>query len=239
MYADDTVIYCGGKSIQTIEMKLTQDLEENELVVNLKKGKTEVMLFGTAMRLSLHNHQLGLKFCGILINNTETYMYLGHIVNKSLTLWENFDRAYKKCCNQLKLLSKLCYLINSNAALRIYQTMIQLFMTYAGLLKSHFSETQLGKMEAIECRSRSIISSRTGNPVPSIVQSLHKKACKTVRQCIDKYICTNFHQYFQIHEHNFNARNKGYSIKIPKVKLENGVLILQVLYFKYFKFICK
>ena len=75
-------------------------------------------------------------------------------------------------------------------------------------------------MEAIERRSRSIISSRTGNPVPSIVQSLHKKACKTVRQCIDKYICTNFHQYFQIHEHNFNTRNKGYSVKIPKVKLE-------------------
>ena len=98
--------------------------------------------------------------------------------------------------------------------------MIQPVMTYAGLLKLHFSDSQLGKMEAIERRSRSIISSRTGNPVPSIVQSLHKKACKTVRQCIDKYICTNFHQYFQIHEHNFNTRNKGYSVKIPKVKLE-------------------
>ena len=96
--------------------------------------------------------------------------------------------------------------------------MIQPVMTYAGLLKLHFSDIQLGKMESIERRSRSIISSRAGNPVPSIVQSLHKKACKTVRQCVDKCICTNFHQYFQIHEHDFNSRNKGYSVKIPKVK---------------------
>ena len=80
MYADDTVIYCAGKSIQTIEMKLTKDFkyvaryfDENELVINLKKGKTEVMLFGTAKRLSLHNRKLDLKFHGVSINNTETY----------------------------------------------------------------------------------------------------------------------------------------------------------------------
>ena len=132
MYADDMVIYCAGKSIQTIEMKLTQDLkdvasyfDEKELVINLKKGKTEVMLFGTAKRLSLHNRQLDLKFRGISINNKETYTYLGHILDKSLTLRENFDRAYKKCCNRLKLLSKLRYSINSSAALRIYQTIMQ------------------------------------------------------------------------------------------------------------------
>ena len=27
--------------------------DENELIINLNKGKTEVMLFGTAMRISL------------------------------------------------------------------------------------------------------------------------------------------------------------------------------------------
>ena len=58
------------------------------------------------------------------------------------------------------------------------------------------------------------------NLVPSIVQSLHKKACKTVRQCLDKEIRTNFHDYFSINEHNCNTRNMGILVDIPKMKLE-------------------
>ena len=59
-YADDTVIYCSGKDVERIEVMLSYDidliakyLEENELIMNLEKGKTEAMLFGTAKRLSI------------------------------------------------------------------------------------------------------------------------------------------------------------------------------------------
>ena len=33
-------------------------LEENELIMNLEKGKTEVMLLGTAKRLSMQSREL-------------------------------------------------------------------------------------------------------------------------------------------------------------------------------------
>ena len=59
-HADDTVIYCFGKDVERIEVMLSYDidliakyLEENELIMNLEKGKTEVMPFGTAKRLSI------------------------------------------------------------------------------------------------------------------------------------------------------------------------------------------
>ena len=32
--------------------------------------------------------------------------------------------------------------------------------------------------------------------VPSTVKRLHKQACKTVIQCLNKQTCTNFHDYF-------------------------------------------
>ena len=55
MYADDSVVYTAGKSVEFIERILSNDLkhiakyfDENELIINLNKGKTEVMLFGTA-----------------------------------------------------------------------------------------------------------------------------------------------------------------------------------------------
>ena len=57
MYADDTVIYTPDKSFSTIKSNLTEDfarvstwLEENQLIVNLRKGKTECMLFTTSQR---------------------------------------------------------------------------------------------------------------------------------------------------------------------------------------------
>ena len=53
-------MYSPGKDVESIEVKLTHDMnliveyfEENELIINLEKGKTEVMLFGPAQRLSM------------------------------------------------------------------------------------------------------------------------------------------------------------------------------------------
>jgi hypothetical protein len=57
-YADDMVILYADKDAQNIEDALSEDMNlirdycyHNELLLNLKKGKTEVMLFGTSQRL--------------------------------------------------------------------------------------------------------------------------------------------------------------------------------------------
>ena len=58
-YADDTVLYVAGKETDSIEIKLSKDMDNlsewlrcNELILNLKKGKTESILFGTAQRIA-------------------------------------------------------------------------------------------------------------------------------------------------------------------------------------------
>ncbi|CAB4015645.1 Hypothetical predicted protein [Paramuricea clavata] len=57
-YADDTVILYADKDAQNIEDALNKDMNlirdycyHNELLLNQKKDKTEVMLFGTSQRL--------------------------------------------------------------------------------------------------------------------------------------------------------------------------------------------
>ena len=52
IYADDTVIYVPGKDIFIIESRLSDDMNrianwctKNELILNLKRGKTEAMLW--------------------------------------------------------------------------------------------------------------------------------------------------------------------------------------------------
>ena len=71
LYADDSVLYVGGKTCDVIEENLNSDLEQianwfvqNNLVLNLKKTKTECVLYGTHQRTS------GCKPLEVKINQT-------------------------------------------------------------------------------------------------------------------------------------------------------------------------
>ena len=76
MFADDTVVFYAGKSAKEIESVLNSELEnifkcfvKIDLMVNLTKGKTEAMLFGTRSRLNL----LHAKFGPFEVNSTNKY----------------------------------------------------------------------------------------------------------------------------------------------------------------------
>jgi hypothetical protein len=104
MYADDTVLYYAHKEVSIIEEKLTEDLsrisewfEQNELMVNLKKGKTECMLFGTGKNLSKNDdHVLNIKLKEELVNNVTSYSYLGILLDQTLCLGDHFNKIYKR-----------------------------------------------------------------------------------------------------------------------------------------------
>ena len=131
--------------------------DENELVMNLKEGKTEVMLFGTRKRLSTQSHDIKVKYKSQDINLTESYTYLGYKLDPSLTFSDNFDTAYKKASNRLRLLSKLRKHLTSTAATRIFQMMIVPIITYSGMAKLSLTKIQLRKLDSIERRAREII----------------------------------------------------------------------------------
>ena len=59
-------------------------LTENELILNAKKGKTEVMLFGTSKRLSKLTVNLNICYGGETLNQTNRYKYLGTLLDPSL-----------------------------------------------------------------------------------------------------------------------------------------------------------
>ena len=78
--------------------------KEKELLLNFKKGKTEIMLLGTAQRMKRHGHKLEIIHIGSKVNSVTEYFYLGSII-EHLSLSTNFDRAYKKTAARLRLLS--------------------------------------------------------------------------------------------------------------------------------------
>ena len=91
---------------------LLRYLYQNELILNLKKGKTEAMAFGTEKRLSMTSECISIRYNGNIMNNATTYKYLGSQLDKYLSLDENFEQAYRKASGRLHLLAKLrCHLI--------------------------------------------------------------------------------------------------------------------------------
>ena len=67
-------------------------LDKNRLIINLKKGKTESMLFGTAKRLCSHD-DLKVSLQGHLINFTSKYKYLGVYLDPSLSMGDHFTKG--------------------------------------------------------------------------------------------------------------------------------------------------
>ena len=101
MYADDTVLVFADKNVTEIERILNQEMKniadycrQNELIINTKKGKTEIMLFGNAKRLHSSGRNLEVFYNGVKVNFVTEYKYLGIIVDNTLTMSINFDRSY-------------------------------------------------------------------------------------------------------------------------------------------------
>ena len=73
---------------------ITSWLEDNRLVINLKKGKTETMLFGTEKWLSnLNNQQINLEYNGSKVYFTSCYKYLGIHLRPSLNMNDHVNNS--------------------------------------------------------------------------------------------------------------------------------------------------
>ena len=114
MYADDVVIYFADKHVIKIEEYLNEEFERiyeylqaNELIINLKKDKTESLLFGTTKRLNNVGKSFEVRINTDIINNVCEYKYLGNLVDQSLTLRDDFDGKYRKVSGIVHLLKKL------------------------------------------------------------------------------------------------------------------------------------
>ena len=225
-FADDTVVYVSASNVTDIERKLNHDmssianyLESNDLVINLKRGKTESMLFGTAKRISTvppESRDLKLYCNNNLINYTSSYTYLGTVLDQYLGLGANFDQKYKKASSKLGVLRKLLPLLTLEAAFAVYSSVIVSALKYNCIAQLNLNQTQQKKLRSLECRANFMLKTKT----TPIKNEIDKHAVLLVRKCLNGKVCEHFRDYFKIHEHRMNTRNNNILMQIPKVKLE-------------------
>ena len=88
-------------------------VNENKLILNLKKGKTEEMIFRTARRLAMLSRGLKVKYQHHIVNVTTSYRFLGVYIDPSLTFNDYFMTSYKKATVRLHLLNKLRFQLDT------------------------------------------------------------------------------------------------------------------------------
>ena len=57
-----------------------------------------------------------------------------------------------------------------------------------------------------------------GVSLPSL-ENETKKTCYFVRKYLDEIVCDDFNDYYEL---NYSTRNKGFSLKFPKIRTEYG-----------------
>ena len=153
--------------VKTIENTLKVDMtgvgrycEQNELLLNLKKGKTEVMLFGTSQRLKRNGRELNIVYNNTRINFVTEYVYLGNLLDNHLSLTANFNRAVKKACGRLRILSNVRKSLTIEAATFIYKMMILPIITYISTIKTCFTKTQRQKLSRLDAVLRGLLENQ-------------------------------------------------------------------------------
>lgn len=224
-YADDTVIYATGKTSFSINEVLNDEVEslyrycyDNELILNLKKGKTESMLFGTARRLAKSGEKLNIVVNGQPVHHVTTYTYLGNHLDSKLNLNMNFEKKYKKVAGRLTLLSKMRQYINVDAATKIYEMVIVPIILYSSSIHLKLTNTQIKQLSSLDSRAKKIIGGT--KPVKSILSRMKIQSCILVRKCLNGETCDNFYGYFERNTHSRQTRNMNKFLKLPKIKLE-------------------
>ena len=135
------------KNTLSANMAVIKDwLDKNRLIINLKKGKTERMLFGTAKRLcSLGDLKVSLQ--GHMLNFTSKYKYLGIYLDPSLNTSDHSHKVLKTATSRIKLLARMRKAMSVLAAKSVYSAHILPTALYCSTPVLKISDTMAQKFE--------------------------------------------------------------------------------------------
>ena len=141
----------------SIEKDLTEDLakikayfDDNELVINMNVGKTEVMLFGAAKRIFMQPRPLEVLNNQQLLHLPWTHHW--RYVDLEQWLWLIVQKSY----NTVEASFKITWPFESRCSLEDFATIVPI-ITHCLAVQLYLSETQCSMLASIERRSGRVI----------------------------------------------------------------------------------
>ena len=171
-YADDFVILSSGKNENELKNNLqkslnsfTQEIEKLNQVIKI--NKTKFMIFGN----NTHNIQLNIK--NIHIENTNTYKYLGTIIDKKLNFAKHIEHIRNKArtrLNFLKIISAKQINLGPENSLKIYRATIRNILETGA---PYISNSRKNSIKTINTLINQAIRKATGCTKTTPLNTLH------------------------------------------------------------------
>ena len=226
MYVDDTVIYAAEKSTETLENILNSELNivaefmrENSLALNLKKGKTEFLLFGSPQKLR-KQQPCKINIHSEPINEVCEYKYLGVVLDKHLNFNAHIDKIYRKSSSKVKLLWTVRSNLTRLAAETIFKAAIRPLLLYCHQCFTLIPQSHINKLQSIQNRAKIVCYGNESCDWASIENIRKRQIATDVFKAINKIGPSCFHNTFQRFEHSYRTRGNKSIIRLPKVKTE-------------------
>ena len=227
LYADDAVLFASNKDSSIIEQDLNSDVihigswfNDNNLVINLKEGKTEFMMFGSPQKIK-KSTEVKIVFNNSTVTETRTYKYLGVLFDKSLNYAAHLDKVYKKASGRIKLLSRIRCDLNPYAAEMIYKMMVAPIIYYCSNIFLGNSMLRFQKLH--ERAYRIVYHNKNEHKWLTIQNEMNRRCVVDVFKCLNKIRTPNvFDNYFSRTAHGMNTRGNNNLITVPKVRTEIG-----------------
>ena len=154
------------------------------------------MLFGTTKRVKQHGREFKISYNGTSISFVSEYVYLGNVIDSTLTLQSNFNRAYERASNRLRLLKSVREYLDINAATKIFNVMILPILSYAGPIELTYTQTQEDRLISLLNRAKDIKGNDTLGDIHDVIQ---RQNCMLVRKCLQQLTnSVTFNNYFEI-----------------------------------------
>ena len=229
LYADDIVMFHAGRASADIDNSLSSELEQiaswfndSNLVINLKKSKTECVLYGTHQKISSASG-FEVKLHGMKITVSTSYNYLGILMDKSLSYKEHIEKVLKKANSRGKLLSHIRQDLTPHAAETVYKVMIMPLLLYCNNIFIDMSPNKKQQFEKIQMRCLKIINGKRNSvKLPSINHIRNKMCAIEVFKCLNGISPPHYKEYFKRLGHCKGTRGNDHSLLLLKVKSEAG-----------------
>ena len=153
-YADDALIYVSGTNMKEVETKLQDCINkvefwytENKLKVNTKK--TEVMIFGTAQKLSRISDDICIKFGQEQLRVVKHFKYLGVHLDGGLSWNDHCQSIISKAGYKLHLMRRLNKILPKKTMIQIYKTYMMPILEYAATVWGYTSAENNTRIQRI------------------------------------------------------------------------------------------
>ena len=229
LYGDDAVICYSDKNCENIQEHLNSDLElvgnwfsANNSVVNLKKSKTEYVMFGMHRKTS-RSSKLDLKINGTQKTESNGYEYLGVYMDKNLSYREYLKKTLKKASSRVRMLSRIRQNIRPFTAEKICKIMVLPVMLYCNNVLLNLSDKYKQKFEDIQNRAKNIVTGSNSPPNwPSVNDIRNRRCIHEVFKCLHNIAPAAVHNRFTRSSLSKNTQGNNTNLSLPNVKTECG-----------------